>query len=247
MAKFRRLLGQTNSVRNRPNRYNLSQSTYKYNVPTYITNTNTNLGPTYTPIQSLPTPQPTTAPVLDYTIKHSYTIPENPVQVIPGITPYNPPRPLYSSRQLPNTRPQTGYISNILNPSRQTPCSINQIFRDVLNAKRNILNKLVTKNTRRPALYPSHPTQHIVPYPVSFQPPPFNYNRIPAMHDSSYTYGKYCIFLYLSRQWLVSFINNLSVYFLLLTLTLSIEVVTTYSCDAINIKDLYSIHMGHSQ
>ena len=196
--KLRRLLGKTNGVKNRPNRYNLPQSTYKNNVPTYIKSspTNTNLGPTYTPIPSLPTPQPTTATVLDYTIKHSYTNPENPIQVIPGITPYNPPRPWYSSRPLPNTLPQTGYRNNNLNPSRQPPRSMNQIFRDVLNAKRNILNKLVNKNTRRPASYPSHPTQHIVPYPVSFQPAPFNYNRIPTMHDSSYTYGKYCIFLY---------------------------------------------------
>ena len=194
--KLRRLLGKTNGVKNRPNRYNLPQSTYKNNVPTYIKSspTNTNLGPTYSPIPSLPTPQPTTATVLDYTIKHSYTSPENPIQVIPGITPYNPPRPWYSSRPLPNTLPQTGYRNNNLNPSRQPPRSMNQIFRDVLNAKRNILNKLVNKNTRRPASYPSHPTQHIVPYPVSFQPPPFNYNRIPAMHDSSYTFGKYCIF-----------------------------------------------------
>ena len=130
-------------------------------------------------MQNLPTPPHTTAPVLDTTNKPSYKSPKNPIQVIPGITPYNPPRPLYSSRPLPNTLPQTGYRNKNLKPSRQTPRSINQIFRDVLDAKRNILNKLVNKNTRKPA--------------------PFDYNRIPAMHDSSYTYGKYQIFLKINR------------------------------------------------
>jgi hypothetical protein len=181
--KLGKLLSKTNDKGRRPNNY---QPTYTYRDSL----------PTYTSTNSLPSPQSTlpTPVYLKYKDKPAYNNPETPIQVMPGTPQYtyisvNPPKPMYTARPLPV------YGSNRFKP----PLTVQQIFKDVLNAKKTMLYKLLNKNTKKPTIYPSQPTPYIVQYPVKFSPATPDLKLIPDIPNYSYKYGKLFKVIHISK------------------------------------------------
>ena len=143
--KLRRLLGQ----KRRPNRYN--------NIPPYL-----NTQPTIPTYSQITTPPPTVQPTTTGT-------PSTPtIHVVPGMVPYNPPQPVYMSRPVPPVNTYNTYKD--YTNHQQPPPSLNQIFRDVASAKRNILRKLVGKKPIRSSTFPRYPAFH----PSTRIPPSYN-------------------------------------------------------------------------
>ena len=151
--KLRSLLGQ----KRRPFRYN--------NNPPYI-NTYPSI-PTYSQVTIPTTVQPTTPPTVQPTTPPpTETTPT--IHVMPGIVPYNPPQPVYMSRPVPPVNTYNTYKD--YTHHQQPPRSLNQIFRDVASAKRNILRKLVGKKPIRSSTSPRYPAFH----PATRIPPSYN-------------------------------------------------------------------------